>query len=97
MDEETLKTPIPKCHFCLGWCSNFIGSETGQKQSVKQNMVYNTTQHPPLTVTHCLFILYVYVGKGGGVREKVEGQKYTRIVPSSMGTTVHKQGRKYQP
>ncbi len=35
-------------NFCLGWGSNFIGSESGQKQSVKllQNMVYNTTQHP---------------------------------------------------
>jgi hypothetical protein len=33
-------------HFCLPWCSNFVGSESGQKQSVKllQNMVYNTTQ-----------------------------------------------------
>jgi hypothetical protein len=31
---------------CL--CSNFVGSESGQKQSVKllQNMVYNTTHHP---------------------------------------------------
>ncbi len=32
-------------------------------------MVYNTA-------THCLYILYVYFGKGG-VREKVEGQQYT--------------------
>ncbi len=33
------------------WCSNFVGSESGQKQSVKllQNMIYNTTQHPPPT------------------------------------------------
>jgi hypothetical protein len=30
--------------FCLGWwCSNFVGSESGQKQSVKllQNMVWS--------------------------------------------------------
>jgi hypothetical protein len=31
MDEGTIKTPIPKCRlywcFCLGWCSNFVGSE----------------------------------------------------------------------
>jgi hypothetical protein len=46
-------------------------------------MVYNTTYHPPNsphTATHCLYILYVYFGKGGGaeeVREKVEGQQYT--------------------
>jgi hypothetical protein len=31
------------------------------------------------------------------VREKVEGQQYTSIVPSSMRATVHKLGRKYQP
>jgi hypothetical protein len=43
---------------CLGWCSNFVGSESGQKQSVKllQNMVYSTIQHPrPQSHT-----LYVY-------------------------------------
>jgi hypothetical protein len=52
MDEGTIKTPIPKYRLywflCFGW-SNFIGSESGQKQSVKflQNMVYNTTEPPP--------------------------------------------------
>jgi hypothetical protein len=54
-------------HFCLGWFSNFVGSESGQKQSVKllQNMVYNknltTTCYPPPssspTATNCL--LYI--------------------------------------
>jgi hypothetical protein len=47
-------------------------------------MVYNTTQHPPPpTATHCLYILYVYFGKRGGVgevREKVEWQQFTRGV-----------------
>jgi hypothetical protein len=64
-------------------------------------MVYNTTQHPPHSATHCLYtVMYVYFGKGGGrgeVREKVERQQYTSIVPSSMGATVHKLGQKYQP
>jgi hypothetical protein len=32
------------------------------------------------------------VGKGGEAREKVEGQQYTSIFPSSMGATVHKLG-----
>jgi hypothetical protein len=27
-------------------------------------------------------------GRGGEVREKVEGQQYTGIVPSSMGATI---------
>ncbi len=35
--------------FVWGGGSNFVGSEFGQKQSVKllQNMVYSTIQHPP--------------------------------------------------
>jgi hypothetical protein len=51
----------------LGWSSNFVGSESGQIQSVKllQNMVSNTTQHPqPLPATHRLYILYFDTGKG---------------------------------
>ncbi len=96
MDEGT--TPIPKCRLYLcffgGWCSNFVGSDSGQKQSVKhlQNMVYNTTQHPPsLTATNCLYvyITYVYFGMGGGmgeVREKVEGQQFTRGVDNTNMT-----------
>ena len=90
MDEGTLKTLIPYVvfsgHFCLGWCSNFVGSEYGQKQSVKllQDMVYNTNlttppPHPP-TATNCLYILYIYFGKGGRGRG---GQREGR------GATVH--------
>ncbi len=85
-----------------GAWSNFVGSESGQKQSVKllQNMVYNTIQHPPPLPPHSL-TLSVYtvhlVWEGGEVREKVEGQQHISIVPLSMGATVHKLGRKYQP
>ncbi len=41
---------------CLGWWSNFVGSESGQKQSVKllQNVVYSTIQHPPPPQPHTL-------------------------------------------
>jgi hypothetical protein len=35
------------------------------------------------------------LGRGEEVREKIEGQQYTSIVPSSMGATVHKLDRKY--
>jgi hypothetical protein len=91
MDEGTIKTPIPKSRlywcFCLGWGSNFVGSESGQKPSVKllQNMVYNPTQHPPSPPPphpqpHTV-LYYVYFGKGGGggeVREKIEGQQFIR-------------------
>ena len=48
--------------FVWGGGSNFVGSESGQKQSVKllQNMVYSTIQHPPTppSDTHCLYKLY---------------------------------------
>jgi hypothetical protein len=53
--------------------SNFVGSETGQKQSIKllQIMVSNTTQHPPPPPPpyHTFSILYFGFGKGGGVGE----------------------------
>jgi hypothetical protein len=75
MDERTKKTPNPKCRlywcFCLGWCSNFVGSDSGQKQSVQllQNMVYNTTQHPPTPPhrqphTVCVYCTFT-LGRGG--------------------------------
>jgi hypothetical protein len=38
---------------------------------------------------------YAKLGRGGEVKEKIEGQQYTRIVPSSIGATVHKLGQKY--
>jgi hypothetical protein len=95
MDEGTLKTPIPLCRlywcFCLGWCSNFVGSESGQKQSVKllQNMIYNP---PPPPYSHTLSVYIVRLllegGRGGGgpVREKVEGQQLTRGVENTNMT-----------
>jgi hypothetical protein len=54
----------------LGWSSNFLGSESGQIQSVKllQNMVSNRTPPPPLTY----WILYTYShreGRSGGKDE----------------------------
>jgi len=44
------EAPSPSLlRFCLGWSSNFVGSESGQIQSVKlhQNMVSNRIQQPP--------------------------------------------------
>ncbi len=59
---------------CLGRCSNFVGSESGQK--LLQNMVYSTVQHPPPLQSHTQsvpYILYtaVHLVWGGEVREKV--------------------------
>jgi hypothetical protein len=101
MDEGTIKTPIPKCRlywcFCLGWCSNFVGSKSGQKQSVKllQSIVYNTIQHPPRAPappppeqTLSVDTTYTFtLGRGGG---SGGGQREGRLA------TVHKRGRKYQ-
>ncbi len=86
-------------HFCLGWWSNFVGSESGQKQSLKlvQNIwstaQFNTPPHPPPPNNHTLSLEV----EGGEVREKVERQQHTSIVPWSRGATVHKLGWKYQP
>jgi hypothetical protein len=103
MDQGTIKTPIPKCrlYWCVFWGGVAI-SESAQKHSVKllQNMVYNTTLHPlpppPPTAKHCLYILYVYFGKGGGVRkvrEKVEGyslQEWSKIPTRLTVSPVYK-------
>ncbi len=81
--------PPPLLGFCLGWCSNFVGSESGQIQSVKllQNMVRvsNRTPPPPL---HTVYVYTVYLFTRGGGRvepeRRLEGQQVTKL------------GRKYQ-
>jgi hypothetical protein len=50
----------PVLGFCLGWSSSWIGSKSGQVQSVKllQNVVSNSTQHPaPPPPSHTLSVL----------------------------------------
>ncbi len=82
----------PLLGFCLGWSSNFVGSESDQIQSSKvlQTMVSNTTQHPPPPTSHTLSV-YIYctltVGRGGGGEPErrfivlhLHTQKYTCIV-----------------
>jgi hypothetical protein len=70
-----------------------IGSESGQKQSVKlHNMVYSTFQHPTPPHSHsvCTCIHTLYIKKGGRgeeVREKVQ-KRGNNMVPSSMGATA---------
>jgi hypothetical protein len=88
--------------FCRFW----IWSETECETSAEYGLQHNSTPPTP-TATHCLYIperqyiLYTVfsLGRGEGgkeVRENVEGQQYTSIVPSSMKAPVHKLGRKYQ-
>ncbi len=68
--------PPPLLGFCLGWSSNFVGSdsESGQKQSVKllQNMVSNrtnTTPYPPPPPSHTL---------GGFIKGILRGVRCTK-------------------
>ncbi len=46
-------------------------------------MVYSTI-HPPPPQTHTVCIYCTFSLGRGEVREKIEGQQYTSIVPSSM-------------
>ncbi len=95
MDDGTLKTPIPKCRlywsFFLEWCINFVGSESGQKQSAKllQNMVYPP---PPHSHTLSVYTVSFTLGRGRGQREG-RGHKRGHL---SIAATVHKLGQKYQ-
>ncbi len=55
--------PPPLLGFCLGWCNNFVGSESGQKQSVKllQNMVSNTIQQRIIYLKY--FLVFSFIEK----------------------------------
>ncbi len=61
-------------------------------------MVYSKIHPPPPRHTLSVFTVHlVWEGeRRGEVREKKEGQQYTSIVPSSIGATVHKLGRKFR-
>ncbi len=82
--------PSPLLGFCQGWSSDFVGSESGQIQSVKllQNVVSNRIQLPhPLPATQCLCVLYFDTGKGVGGRvepqRRLEGQQFTKQVDNN--------------
>jgi hypothetical protein len=66
--------------FCLEWCSNFV----------VRNRVYGLQHNSTHSHTLSVYtVLYVYFGKGGGVgevREKVEGQQFTRGVENTNMT-----------
>jgi hypothetical protein len=51
MDEGTLKTPIQNVVFTgvllFGWCSHFVGSESGQTQSVKLQQIMHCIKAKP--------------------------------------------------
>jgi hypothetical protein len=79
-----LRAP-PLLGFCLGWCRNFVGYESGQIQSDKllQNMVSNRTPYPP-PLTHCMrtYSILIHTGKGRGGRvepeKRFEGQQFRK-------------------
>jgi hypothetical protein len=82
--------PPPLSGFCLGWSSNFVGSEYGQIPSLNfkllQNMV-NSTQHSPTlpSPSHTLSVYTVHGNKEGG-----GGELERRL----EGAIVHKAGLK---
>ncbi len=85
--------PPPPLGFCLRSSSNFVGSESGQKQSIKPPAEYMVSIHsstqlnPPPPV--CMYILYFFFGKGGrggGVVEVNQREGY--------GAIGHKAGSK---
>ncbi len=89
------KTPIPKCPlhwcFCLRWCCSFVDSES--ESAAEYGLQHNSTppHPPPPTNKHCLYLPYVYCGKGGEVgevKEKVEGQQFTRGVENTNMTDI---------
>ncbi len=65
-------SPLPLLVFCLGCCSNLIGSESGQKQSVKTPSEYglqhNSTPSQPHTVCTVYNVLLT-LERGGGTGE----------------------------
>ncbi len=76
--------------FCLGWRSNFVGSESGQGAECLIPAEYGLQQKstPPPPHSHTL---YVYFGKGGrgegSQREgTVDGQQLTRGVANTNMT-----------
>jgi hypothetical protein len=87
--------PPPLIGFWFGVVSNFGGSKSGLKQSVKllQNVVSNTTQHHPTTPSqphtvciYCTFTLEGVEGGGGELERKLEGQQFTKLVENTIMT-----------
>ncbi len=88
--------PPPLPDYCLGWSGNFIGSESGQIQSVQllQNVVSNRTQHPPPPLSHTLFVYTVLWhrtwGHWGGAIVHKAGSKIPTWLPVSQINTCCK-------
>jgi hypothetical protein len=89
MDEGTIKSPVPECRrywcFYLG-CRYLVGSESGQSVKLLQNMVTTKLNTPPPSHTLSVYTVRLLGGGGGGgvrVREKVEGQQFTRGVENT--------------
>jgi hypothetical protein len=93
MDEGTIKTPIPTCRrywcFCLGWFSNFVGSKSGQSLTPAEYGLQHNSTPPPHshTLPVCIYCTFTLGRWGvGEVREKVEGQEFTRGVENTNMT-----------
>jgi hypothetical protein len=88
--------------FCRFWIWSETECET--RTHAECGLQHNSTPPTPHPHSHTLsvytretvYTVYL-VWEGGEVRENVEGQQYTNMVPLSMKAPVHNLGRKYQP
>ncbi len=74
--------PLPG--YCLGWSSNFVGSESSQIQSANFCRTWFPTglmQHPPPPPSHSLSVYTMLWHREGGrwTREKVRGAMFTKL------------------
>jgi hypothetical protein len=101
-DTNPLMSPLLVTLFVVvkQFCRFYINlGRNREKTPAEYGLQHNSTPPippPPQSRTICLYCTFS-LGRGGEVREKIEGQQYTSVVPLSMGATVHKLGRKYQP
>jgi hypothetical protein len=69
--------PLPSLGFCCEWSSNFVGSESGQIQSVKHRQIMSLTglnTQPHTVPTYCTMTQVRWGGGGGEPERRLEGQ-----------------------
>jgi hypothetical protein len=81
--------PPPFPGFCLGWSSNFVGSESGQIQGVKPaeyGLQQDSTPPPSHTLSLYTVLCYREGGKGGEELNKREGNSSQSWVENTNRT-----------
>ncbi len=80
--------------FCLGWSSNFVGSESSQIQSVQilQNMVQQDSTPPTPSQSHtvCIMYIFLYFDTGKGEREENKRESERGLIKRSQNFLTDK-------